>query len=106
MKGVFFAIQKAAPILRDGGSIVINASTVAYVGTPGASLYAATKAAMRQLVRNLSMELAPHDGIQFITGWLTTWPTKHSALADLPGYTVYFFRATDTVVSLTIPFAR
>lgn len=59
VKGVFFAIQKAGPLLREGGSIVINASTVAHVGTPGASLYAATKAAVRQLARNLSMELAP-----------------------------------------------
>jgi NAD(P)-dependent dehydrogenase (short-subunit alcohol dehydrogenase family) len=59
VKGVFFAIQKAEPLLRDGGSIVINASTVAHVGLPGASLYSATKAAIRQLARNLSMELAP-----------------------------------------------
>ncbi|WP_046246491.1 glucose 1-dehydrogenase [Hymenobacter terrenus] len=58
VKGVFFTIQKAESLLRDSGAIVINASTVAHVGTPGASLYAATKAAVRQLARNLSMELA------------------------------------------------
>lgn len=57
VKGVFFAIQKAEPLLRDGGTIVINASTVAHVGMAGASIYAATKAAVRQLARNLSMEL-------------------------------------------------
>lgn len=57
LKGVFFAIQKAEPLLRDGGAIIINASTVAHVGTPGIGLYAATKAAVRQLARNLSMEL-------------------------------------------------
>ena len=57
VKGVFFAIQKAEPFLRDGGSIVINASTVIHAGMPGASLYAASKAAVRQLARNLSNEL-------------------------------------------------
>ncbi len=58
VKGVFFAIQKAEPLLRDGGAIVINASTVAHVGTAGIGLYAATKAAVRQFARNLSLELA------------------------------------------------
>ena len=58
VKGVFFAIQKAEPLMRDGGAIVINASTVIHAGMPGASLYAASKAAVRQLARNLSNELA------------------------------------------------
>ena len=58
VKGVFFAIQKAEPLLRDGGAIVINASTVIHAGMPSVGLYAATKAAVRQLARNLSMELA------------------------------------------------
>ena len=58
VKGVFFAIQKAEPLLRDGSAIIINASTVAHVGTPNIALYAGTKAAVRQFARNLSMELA------------------------------------------------
>lgn len=58
VKGVFFTIQKAVPVMRDGGAIVINASSVIHVGIPGAALYSATKAAVRQLARNLSMELA------------------------------------------------
>lgn len=61
VKGVFFAIQKAEPLLRDGAAIVINASTVIHAGMPGASLYAASKAAVRQLARNLSNELAPRN---------------------------------------------
>jgi NAD(P)-dependent dehydrogenase (short-subunit alcohol dehydrogenase family) len=59
VKGVFFAIQKAEPLLRSGASIVINASTVIHAGMPGASLYSASKAAVRQLARNLGNELAP-----------------------------------------------
>ena len=37
VKGVFFTIQKAEPLLRDGGAIVINASTVAHVGVPAST---------------------------------------------------------------------
>jgi len=58
VKGVFFTIQKAVPLLRDGSTIVINASTVSHVGIVGNSLYAASKAAVRQMARNLSNELA------------------------------------------------
>lgn len=58
VKGVFFTIQKAEPLLRDGATVVINSSTVSHVGGAGIALYAATKAAVRQLARNLSNELA------------------------------------------------
>lgn len=59
VKGVFFTVQKAVPLLRDGGSIVLNASAVIHAGEAGISLYAASKAAVRQLARNLGNELAP-----------------------------------------------
>lgn len=58
VKGVFFTIQKAEPLLRDGSAIVINASTVIHSGMAGGALYSASKAAVRQLARNLSNELA------------------------------------------------
>ena len=57
VKGVFFTIQKAEPLLRDGGSVIINASAVIHAGAPGISLYSASKAAVRQLARSLSNEL-------------------------------------------------
>ncbi len=58
VKGAFFTIQKAEPLLRDGGTVVINASVVAHIGIPGATLYSATKAAVRSLARGLSLEMA------------------------------------------------
>jgi NAD(P)-dependent dehydrogenase (short-subunit alcohol dehydrogenase family) len=58
-KGVFFAIQKAAPLLAKGGSIVVTTSFLNEVGTPGLSILSATKAAVRSLVRSLAAELAP-----------------------------------------------
>ena len=42
VKGVLFTVQKALPLLREGGSIILNASTVASMGTPAFSVYSAT----------------------------------------------------------------
>ena len=58
-KGVFFAIQKAAPLFAKGGSIVVTTSFLNEVGAPGLSILSATKAAVRSLVRSLGAELAP-----------------------------------------------
>lgn len=58
-KGVFFTVQKAAPLMKEGGSIVLTTSFLNTVGTPGFSVLAATKAAVRSLARSLGAELAP-----------------------------------------------
>jgi NAD(P)-dependent dehydrogenase (short-subunit alcohol dehydrogenase family) len=58
-KGVFFSIQKAAPLLAKGGSIVVTTSFLNEVGVPGLSILSATKAAVRSLVRSLGAEFAP-----------------------------------------------
>ncbi|GAB2922779.1 SDR family oxidoreductase [Paraburkholderia jirisanensis] len=57
--GLFFTIQKAAPHLPNGGSIVVTTSFLNEVGTPGLSILSASKAAVRSLVRSLGAELAP-----------------------------------------------
>ena len=51
-RGSFFTVQKALPLLRDGGSIVLVASGVHIKGFPVLVTYAATKAAMRSFVRS------------------------------------------------------
>jgi NAD(P)-dependent dehydrogenase (short-subunit alcohol dehydrogenase family) len=58
-KGVFFAIQKAAPLLAEGGSIIVTTGFLDKVGVPGLSVLAATKGAVRALVRSLGAEFAP-----------------------------------------------
>jgi NAD(P)-dependent dehydrogenase (short-subunit alcohol dehydrogenase family) len=58
-KGIFFAVQKAAPLLARGGSVVLTTSFLNAVGTPGLSILSATKAAVRSLARSLGAELAP-----------------------------------------------
>ncbi|MFV2175461.1 glucose 1-dehydrogenase [Actinomadura sp. LOL_016] len=59
VKGVFFTIQKAVPLLADDASIVINASWTSHRGLPNGSLYSATKAAVQSLARTLAAELGP-----------------------------------------------
>jgi NAD(P)-dependent dehydrogenase (short-subunit alcohol dehydrogenase family) len=58
-KGIFFTVQKAAPLLSRGASVVLTTSFLNAVGTPGLSVLSATKAAVRSLARSLGAELAP-----------------------------------------------
>jgi NAD(P)-dependent dehydrogenase (short-subunit alcohol dehydrogenase family) len=58
VKGVLFTVQKALPLFRDGGSIILNASTVASMGTPAFGVYSATKAAVRNFARSWILDLA------------------------------------------------
>ncbi|MGZ5204405.1 MAG: SDR family oxidoreductase [Caldimonas sp.] len=57
LKGVYFTVQKSLPLMGQGGAIVLNASVAAGKGDPGGSLYAASKAGVRSLGRNLAAEL-------------------------------------------------
>ncbi len=57
IKGAYFTIQKALPLLNDGASIILNTSVVDQKGTAGTSAYAATKAALRSLARTTAAEL-------------------------------------------------
>lgn len=57
VKGVFFTVQKLAPFLGDGASVILNASAVNAKGVAAGSVYFATKAAVRSLARSLAAEL-------------------------------------------------
>ena len=57
VKGVLFTVQKALPLIPDGGSIILNASIVASKGLPAHSVYSATKAALRSFARTWTMDL-------------------------------------------------
>ena len=56
-KGIFFAVQRAESLLNPGASIVLNTSILDEMGMPGMSVYAASKAAVRSLVRSFAAEL-------------------------------------------------
>lgn len=57
VKGLLFTVQKALPLLRAGGSLVLNASIVSSTGSPAFSVYSATKAAVRSFARTWSVDL-------------------------------------------------
>ena len=60
-KGAFFTAQHLAPLIRDGGSIVFTTSVATVLGSPGLSVYAGAKAAVRAFARGLAAELAPRN---------------------------------------------
>jgi NAD(P)-dependent dehydrogenase (short-subunit alcohol dehydrogenase family) len=59
VKGLFFTVQTALPLIPSGGSVLLTASVVSKKGFAGSSVYAATKAAVRSFGRTLATELAP-----------------------------------------------
>jgi NAD(P)-dependent dehydrogenase (short-subunit alcohol dehydrogenase family) len=57
VKGMLFTVQKALPLLNDGGSIILTGSVASVKGTPAFWVYGATKAAVRNFVRGWTVEL-------------------------------------------------
>jgi len=58
VKGAYFTVQRALPLLSEGASVIFTSSAVVHFGMPGASVYAAGKAALNSLAKTLSIELA------------------------------------------------
>jgi NAD(P)-dependent dehydrogenase (short-subunit alcohol dehydrogenase family) len=56
-RGLYFTVQKAIPLLRKGGSVVLVSSGLHLKGLPEHGTYAATKAAVRSFARTWAMEL-------------------------------------------------
>jgi NAD(P)-dependent dehydrogenase (short-subunit alcohol dehydrogenase family) len=57
VKGVFFTVQKALPLMRRGGSIVLISSVANESGMAGSSVYSASKAAVRSFARTWTSDL-------------------------------------------------
>ncbi len=57
VRGTLFTVQKALPLMRDGGSIILNGSIAGVKGFPGLSVYNASKAAVRSFARTWTMDL-------------------------------------------------
>src|SRR5437016_10687298 len=57
VKGTLFAVQKALPLMNDGGSIILTGSVAGVKGTPAFGVYGATKAALRSFVRTWTSDL-------------------------------------------------
>ena len=57
VRGTLFTVQKALPLLNDGGSIILNGSVASAKGTAAFGVYAASKAAVRSFVRTWTTDL-------------------------------------------------
>ena len=57
VKGTIFTIQKALPLMRRGGSIILTGSSAGTTGAPAMSAYSASKAAVRNLARTWAEDL-------------------------------------------------
>ena len=57
VRGTLFTVQKALPLMKSGGSIILTGSTTGVMGTPAFSVYSASKAAVRNFARSWALDL-------------------------------------------------
>lgn len=84
VKGLFFTVQKALTLFNDGGSIILNSSVSNVLGLPGFSVYAASKAAVRNFARAWTLELKDR---RIRVNSMSPGPTDTPALATTTGLT-------------------
>lgn len=82
VKGLLFTVQKALPLLRDGGSIILTASVVSQKGFGASSVYRATKAAVRSFARCWTTDLKVRQNSR---QRLESWPNQNSHGRSDPG---------------------
>ena len=96
VRGALFTVQKALPLLNDGGSIILTGSVAGSKGTSAFGVYGATKAAVRNLVRAWTVELKDRH---IRSNVLSPGPTETPAIGQQPA------DAIARIVS-TIPMGR
>jgi NAD(P)-dependent dehydrogenase (short-subunit alcohol dehydrogenase family) len=96
VKGTLFTIQKALPLMNDGGSIILNGSVASVKGTPAFGVYGATKAALRSFVRTWTSDLKDRH---IRSNVISPGPTDTPAIDEQPA------DAIARIVS-TIPMGR
>ena len=96
VRGTLFTVQKALPLLNDGGSIILNGSVASVKGTAAFGVYGATKAAVRNFVRAWTVELKDR---RIRSNVLSPGPTETPAVGQQPA------DAIARIVS-TIPMGR
>jgi NAD(P)-dependent dehydrogenase (short-subunit alcohol dehydrogenase family) len=97
VRGTLFTVQKALPLMRDGGSIILNASNAHLKGYAGASVYAAAKAAVRSFARSWANDLKDRK--------IRVNSISPGAIGDTAMFAAIPKEATDYFVSL-VPLRR
>ena len=98
VKGLFFTVQTLLPLLKDGASIVLNASIAANKGMANLSLYNASKAAVRSFARSWATDLkARKIRVNTISPGVTETPIISNGLglspADIANFSAYLAEA-------------
>ena len=81
VRGTLFTVQKALPMIRNGGSIVMNGSIASVKGMPGMSVYGASKAALRSFARTWLVELKDR---KIRVNVMSPGPIDTSAMENMP----------------------
>lgn len=102
VKGTLFTVQKALPLLRDGASVILTSSTSTVRAIPAFSVYAATKAAIRNFARHWILDLKDrHIRVNAIS----PGPTATPGLQGLAS-TEAEWRQLDAQLSAQVPLGR
>ena len=80
VRGTLFTVQKALPLFRNDGAIILNGSIVSIKGTAQFGVYSASKAAVRSLARTWLLELRDRN---IRINVLSPGPIDTNALAPL-----------------------
>ncbi len=90
VKGVYFSIQKAIPLMDSSGSIILNGSFIGSCGFPAMSVYGATKASLRSFARSFTAELrGTGPRVNVLSPGPIHTPGNRASLADNPGVLEY-----------------
>ncbi len=103
LRGCFFAVQKALPLMRRGGSIVITGSIGSVAAVPGNAMYAAAKAGLRAVARTLAAELVG-QGIR--VNMVSPGPTETPIINRTEGVSEEAVTALRNVMIDAVPMKR
>jgi len=102
VRGLLFSVQKALPLFRDGGSIILNASIVSVKGMEAFSVYSASKAAVRSFARTWSTDLKGRIRVNVVSPGVIPTPAYGNVLG-MSREQIDHFTATATA---NIPLGR
>lgn len=86
VKGLLFSVQKALPLMKAGGSVILNGSGVGSKGFAGLSVYSATKAAIRSFARTWTSDLKSRGiRVNVVSPGMIDTPAMQKFLRDNDG---------------------
>lgn len=103
LRGCFFAVQKALPLMGRGGSIVLTGSIGSVLGIPGNAAYASAKAGLRAVARIMAAELVG-EGIR--VNVVSPGPTETPIINRNPGMSEADIDGLRAAMTQAVPMKR